>query len=99
MKQFYGRWKFSKKQQAMVWKWKKRKVRDVSFAQCNAFAANAYNLGRYQGARTALRICEEMLADMPCVDMEMSLINKRKARDVIRKLQTDHRPLLKEGTL
>lgn len=27
MKQMVGRWKFSKKQQAMVWKWKKRKVK------------------------------------------------------------------------
>jgi len=26
MKQFYGRWKFSKKQQAWIWKWKTRKV-------------------------------------------------------------------------
>ncbi len=27
MKEFYGKWKFSKKRGAWVWKWKKRKVR------------------------------------------------------------------------
>ncbi len=27
MKQFYGKWKFSKKRNAWVWKWKKRKVK------------------------------------------------------------------------
>ena len=27
MKQFYGKWKFSKKKNAWVWKWKKRKVK------------------------------------------------------------------------
>jgi hypothetical protein len=27
VKEFYGKWKFSKKRGAWVWKWKKRKVR------------------------------------------------------------------------
>ena len=27
MKQFYGKWKFSKKRNVWVWKWKKRKVK------------------------------------------------------------------------
>jgi hypothetical protein len=27
VKQFYGKWKFSKKRNAWVWKWKKRKVK------------------------------------------------------------------------
>lgn len=26
MKQFTGKWKWSKKRNAMIWKWKKRKV-------------------------------------------------------------------------
>jgi hypothetical protein len=26
MKQFYGKWKFSKKKNAWVWKWKERKA-------------------------------------------------------------------------
>jgi len=26
MKEFYGRWKYSKKRGAWIWKWKKRKV-------------------------------------------------------------------------
>ena len=26
MKEFYGKWKFSKKRQSWIWKWKKRKV-------------------------------------------------------------------------
>ena len=29
MKQFYGKWKFSKKRQAWIWKWKKRKVKSL----------------------------------------------------------------------
>jgi len=29
MKQFYGKWKFSKKRQAWIWKWKKRKVKEI----------------------------------------------------------------------
>ena len=88
MKQFYGRWKFSKKQQAMVWKWKKRKVDDEPTITSSELT-DAYLAGNKRGTRVALRICEEMLADMPCVDMEMSLINKREARDVIRTLQAD----------
>ena len=27
MKEFYGRWKYSKKRGCWVWKWKKRKVK------------------------------------------------------------------------
>ena len=89
MKQFYGRWKFSKKQQVMVWKWKTRKVREVPKVLADELTADAYTYGRQSGARVALRIAEEMLADLPCVDMEMSLINKREAREVIRTLQAD----------
>jgi hypothetical protein len=29
MKEFGGRWKYSKKRGAMIWKWKKRKVKKV----------------------------------------------------------------------
>jgi len=97
MKQFYGRWKFSKKQQAMVWKWKKRKVHTAPTIPSSELT-DAYLAGNKRGTRVALRICEEMLADMPCVDMEMSLINKREAREVIRTLQADLDPSRKEGT-
>ena len=27
MKQFYGKWKYSKKKDAWIWKWKNRKVK------------------------------------------------------------------------
>lgn len=27
MKQFYGKWKYSKKRGAWIWKWKRRKVK------------------------------------------------------------------------
>lgn len=27
MKEFYGRWKYSKKRGAWIWKWKRRKVK------------------------------------------------------------------------
>lgn len=27
MKEFYGRWKYSKKRGTWIWKWKRRKVR------------------------------------------------------------------------
>ena len=30
MKQFYGKWKYSKKRQALIWKWKKRKLHTPS---------------------------------------------------------------------
>jgi hypothetical protein len=29
-KEFYGRWKYSKKRHCMVWKWKRRKVKKRS---------------------------------------------------------------------
>jgi hypothetical protein len=86
MKQFYGRWKFSKKQQAMVWKWKKRKVY-AAHENMTEEPQDPYLYGYTRGAQVALRICEEMIADMACVDMQMSLINKREARDVIRTLR------------
>ena len=86
MKQFYGRWKFSKKHQAMVWKWKKRKVHAVPTIPSSE-VTDAYIAGNKRGTQVALRICEEMLADMPCVDADISLINKREAREVIRTLR------------
>lgn len=27
MKEFYGKWKYSKKREAWIWKWKRRKVK------------------------------------------------------------------------
>lgn len=29
MKEFYGKWKWSKKRQAWIWKWKRRKVKKL----------------------------------------------------------------------
>lgn len=31
MKELTGRWKWSKKQQALVWRWKRRKVEDMAW--------------------------------------------------------------------
>ena len=34
-KEFYGRWKYSKRADAWVWKWKRRKVRQVDTSAHN----------------------------------------------------------------
>ena len=48
-KEFYGRWKYSKQADAWVWKWKRRKVRQVDTSAhnplehmnlCNSLAAS-----------------------------------------------------------
>lgn len=35
-RQFYGRWKYSKRADAWIWKWKRRKVRQVDTAPLDA---------------------------------------------------------------